>query len=105
MISLVIKNEQGQIVNYIEPEIRYVSSFGGFLFNISFELKEKFPLISHIDLYTDTYINQTQAPLYGEEFKKLSKYTKDGNLKKYCELVINELNNLEFGNFLVFNGD
>lgn len=72
--------------------------------NIEFE-KKNFPLISRIDLYSDTYINFNQKDLYINEFSMLLEYTKSKDLKVFCQMIIDILKKLEYRSFLVFFGD
>lgn len=102
---LKIKNEQGQTIRNIEMETVFMISFVNILQDEYEELERNMPLIRHIDLYTDTYVNSTQAEMYIKEFQKLFDFTKDDKLKKFCEIVIFELKNLDDGDFLVFFGD
>lgn len=103
-----IKDEQGKIVSNLDIDTKVDISFNHFQSHGEGDVateKEMFPLISSIDLYSDTYISCMQAPLFINEFNMLRKYTTDPNLRKFCSRIINELKNLKQGNFVVFFGD
>ena len=106
---LLIKNEQGAIQRSpTKGRIDLIESFISFLLtenSLDLNFLKTLHLISHIDLYADTYVNSTQALMYIEEFQKLLSYTKDEKLREYCALIIDELKKLDRCYFLVFSGD
>jgi hypothetical protein len=107
---LIIKTEQGNIERFpTKDKIILTESFTSFLLSensLDLDFQErKIPLIGHIDLYADTYVNSTQAEMYIKEFEKLLEYTRNELLKEFCKIAINELKNLDIGYFLVFSGD
>ena len=109
-MNLLIKTEQGVVTEqYTEKlSVKLIESFISFILSENvpdIEFIKTLPLIKHIDPYADTYVNSTQAEIYIQEFKKLLEYTKDENLKQYCQIVVNELKSLPRNMFLVFSGD
>ncbi len=70
------------------------------------KIKEISPLISSIDLYSDTFIGEPQKEVYISEFKKLKDADIDPDFSLFCEQMILALSGLEMpGEYIVFEGD
>ncbi len=118
---LKILNEDGITIKYPKVEMEWRSAFENIIIflgadpklwleyntdpELNIKIQQSMPLIAHIDPWADTYINSKQAEMYIEEFKNLMQLTTDQDLKGYCKIVIETLENIEDCTFLVFYGD
>ena len=107
MIVSII-NEKKELLKKIDYHINEIIAFENFLGygegNIEQE-KLKMSLVSSIDLYSDTYVSFLQKEMFIQDFQNLKKYTENLDLKKFCINIIDELKNLNHGNFMYFMSD